>query len=98
MRRAIAAVLLAAALGSHCSFGQASTNAFEIPEGMRAIAIGSNAIPVGTSVKPGDRVDLLATYHDPRTRQEVTRMVMQNVSVLAVDKSVTLPRRRIKWS
>jgi len=90
MRRAIAAVLLAAALGSHCSFGQASTNAFEIPEGMRAIAIGSNAIPVGTSVKPGDRVDLLATYHDPRTRQEVTRMVMQNVSVLAVDKSVTL--------
>jgi Flp pilus assembly protein RcpC/CpaB len=90
MSRAIVVVILAAALSSHCAFGQASKNALKIPEGMRAVAISRNSIPVGASVKPGDRVDLLATYVDPRTRQEVTKMIMQNVLVLAVDKSVTL--------
>jgi len=70
--------------------GQASTLALDIPEGMRAIAIGvSEVIAVGTSIKPGDRVDILATYPEPRTRQELTKMLLQNVLVLAVNKGQT---------
>ena len=70
--------------------GQASTLALDIPEGMRAIAIGAGEVmAVGTSIKPGDHVDILATYPDPRTRQELTKMLLQNVLVLAVNKGQT---------
>src|SRR5206468_12545568 len=43
----------------------------------------------GTSVQPGDRVDIIATYQDPRTRQELTKMILQNVMVLAVNRGKT---------
>jgi pilus assembly protein CpaB len=70
--------------------GQTLGLAFDIPPGMRAIAIGAGEVmAVGTSVKPGDRVDILATYSDPRTRQELTKMLLQNVMVLAVNKGQT---------
>jgi pilus assembly protein CpaB len=70
--------------------GQAPTLAFKIPDGMRAIAIGAGEVmAVGTMVQPGDHVDILATYHDPRTRQEITRMILQNVLVLAVNRGQT---------
>ncbi len=72
--------------------GQSAGIAWEIPKGMRAIAIGAGEIPaVGTAVKPGDHVDILATYTDPRTRQELTKMLLQNVLVLAVNKGQTDP-------
>ncbi len=72
--------------------GQGPSLAFEIPDGMRAIAIGASEIQaVGTSVKPGDRVDVLATYQDPRTHQELTKMILQNVLVLAVNRGQTDP-------
>ena len=44
---------------------------------------------VGTAVKPGDRVDILATYTHPTTRQETTQMILQNVLVLAVNRGQT---------
>ena len=70
--------------------GQDYTLAINIPEGMRAIAIGASEVTaVGTSVKPGDHVDILATYTDPRTREELTKMILQNVVVLAVNKGQT---------
>lgn len=70
--------------------GQAFTLALDIPPGMRAIAIGAGELTaVGTSVKPGDHVDLIATYQDPRTRQVLTKMIMQDVLVLAVNKGET---------
>ena len=70
--------------------GQAPGLAFKIPDGMRAIAIGAGEVmAVGTMVQPGDKVDILATYHDPRTRQEITRMILQNVEVLAVNRGQT---------
>lgn len=57
---------------------------------MRAIAIGADEIKaVGTSVKPGDRVDILATYSEPNTHQETTQVILQNVLVLAVNKGET---------
>src|SRR5439155_17521609 len=59
-------------------------------DGMRAVAIGGDEIKfVGTSVQPGDRVDIIATYLDPRTRQELTKMILQNVMVLMVNRGKT---------
>ncbi len=70
--------------------GQGPTLAYEIPKGMRAIAIqAGEVLAVGTAVKPGDRVDILATYSDPVLRQETTQMILQNVLVLAVNKGET---------
>lgn len=70
--------------------GMVPTLAYKVPEGMRAIAIGAGEVmSVGTSVQPGDHVDIVATYHDPRTRQELTKMLMQNVLVLAVNRGQT---------
>ena len=69
---------------------QAPTLAIKVREGMRAIAIGaSEIIAVGTSIQPGDRVDIIATYLDPRTRQEITKMILQNVLVLMVNRGKT---------
>jgi len=90
MRPAIAAVILAAALGSQGAYVQAGTNTLEIPEGMRAIAVGVHAIPVNGSVKAGDRVELLTIYSDPQTGREVSKTIMKGALVLAVGKSVTL--------
>jgi len=70
--------------------GQGPSLAFDIPPGKRAIAIGVDEIKgVGATIKPGDRVDILATYTDPVNRQETTQMILQNVAVLAVDKGNT---------
>jgi pilus assembly protein CpaB len=70
--------------------GQVPTLAYDIPHGMRAIAIQAGEVmAVGTAVKPGDRVDILATYTSPTTRQETTQMILQNVLVLAVNKGET---------
>ena len=90
MRPAIAAMIVAVGFGGHFAFGQASTNTLGLSEGMQALAIGSNAIPFGASVNAGDRVDLLATYFDPRTKQELTIIYAQNVVVLDVNESVTV--------
>jgi pilus assembly protein CpaB len=57
---------------------------------MRAIAIGASEISAaGNAVKPGDHVDILATYSEPNTHQETTRAVLQNVLVLAVNQAET---------
>ncbi len=64
--------------------------AYDIPAGMRAIAIGAGeVIAVGSTVKPGDRIDILATYSDPVAHQETTQMILQNVLVLAVNQGET---------
>jgi len=70
--------------------GQTPSISYDIPEGMRAIAIAASEISaVGTAVKPGDHVDILATYSEPTTHQETTRLVLQNVLILAVNKGET---------
>ena len=87
-------LLSLSALCSATTFGQSNSqsHAFVISEGMRAIAIGGGAVTGAvTSVRAGDRVDILATYRDPRSKQEVTKMIMQNVLVLAVTKGKADP-------
>lgn len=72
--------------------GAAPTLAYKVPEGMRAIAIGAGEVmSVGASVQPGDHVDIVATYYDQRAKREVTKMLMQNVLVLAVNRGQTDP-------
>ena len=54
---------------------------------MRAVAIAVDEVKaVGNAVQPGDHVDLIATFQDPRTRQIITKMILQNVLVLFVDQ------------
>ncbi len=63
-----------------------------VPEGKRAIAIAANEVTaVGSVIKPGDRVDILATYRDPTAKEETTQMILQNVPVLAVNRGQTDP-------
>jgi pilus assembly protein CpaB len=60
--------------------------AIHVPPGKRAIAIAaSEVIAVGTMIKPGDHVDVLATYRDPEGKEETTQMILQNTPVLAVN-------------
>lgn len=58
-----------------------------IPEGMRAVSIGANEVKaVGASVKPGQYVDITATYTEPITKQQITHMILQRAKVLWVNK------------
>jgi pilus assembly protein CpaB len=69
---------------------QSPTLAFKVPEGMRAIAVACDEVKaVGTSIQPGDKIDILARYQDSRTRRELTKIILQNVQVLAVNRGVT---------
>lgn len=58
---------------------------FELPDGRRATTIHPRKIvsTVG-KVMPGGWVDILATYHDPHSRQDVTKVLVTNVLVLAL--------------
>jgi Flp pilus assembly protein CpaB len=57
---------------------------FVLP-GLQATTIGtSRVIDAGVTVKPGDRVDILATHHDARNRADVTKVLMTNVLVLGL--------------
>jgi pilus assembly protein CpaB len=68
--------------------GQTPSLSYNIPDGMRAIAIAASEISAaGNAVKPGDHIDILATYSEPNTHRETTRMVLQNVLVLAVNQA-----------
>jgi pilus assembly protein CpaB len=73
--------------------GQSPSISYDIPAGMRAIAIGASEISAaGGAVKPGDHVDILATYSEPNTHQETTRLVLQDVLVLFVNQAETNPQ------
>jgi len=55
-----------------------------IPSGKRAIAVkGDKVIGVSGFVNPGNRVDVLVTFKDPRTKLDVSKMVLEDVAVLA---------------
>jgi pilus assembly protein CpaB len=70
--------------------GEAFTMAYKVHDGMRAVAISVDEVRgVGTSVQPNDHVDIIATFQDQRTRQVTTKMILQNVLVLFVDKGRT---------
>jgi len=68
-----------------------------ITPGLRAVTIPVNEISgVGKLVKPGDRVDLIAVIKDKTSKDQskISRIMLQDVSVLAVGRFVSgnLPR------
>ncbi len=57
--------------------------------GQRAIAVkGDKVIGLSGLVRPGHRVDVLVTLADPRTKGEVTKVVLENVLVLATGTQI----------
>jgi pilus assembly protein CpaB len=56
-----------------------------IPMGMRAITLDMNEITgVAGNIMPGSHIDILQTFHDDKTGDQMSRTILQNVKVLAV--------------
>jgi pilus assembly protein CpaB len=57
--------------------------------GKRAIAVkGDKVIGISGFINPGNRVDVLVTLKNPRTKVEKTKMVLDNVLVLATGTQI----------
>jgi pilus assembly protein CpaB len=55
-----------------------------ITPGKRAVAAkGDKVIGIAGFINPGNRVDVLVTMTDPRTKSEITKIVLENILVLA---------------
>jgi pilus assembly protein CpaB len=60
-----------------------------IKPGMRAVAVkGDKVIGISGFIQPGNRVDVLVTMKDPTTKNEITKMVLSNVLVLATGTEI----------
>ena len=60
-----------------------------IKRGMRAVAVkGDKVIGISGFIQPGNRVDVLVTMRDPLTKNEITKMVLSNVLVLAAGTEI----------
>ncbi|NLP13769.1 MAG: Flp pilus assembly protein CpaB [Clostridium sp.] len=65
------------------------TLAFNLPVGKRAMAVNvSEQIAVGYLIKPGDTVDVIANFSGANNEPNMTKIVIQNVTVLAVGKNM----------
>ncbi len=69
--------------------GQQPGLTFTIPAGKRAITVAVNeVVGVGGFVKPGDLVDVLATFEKEFMGEDSTLSLLQGVQVLAVSQSM----------
>lgn len=60
-----------------------------LQQGRRAIAVkGDKIIGISGFIKPGDRVDVLVTVKDPNGDIEKTKIVLQNILVLATGTQI----------
>jgi pilus assembly protein CpaB len=60
-----------------------------VKPGKRAIAVkGDKVIGISGFIQPGNRVDVLVTMKDPRTKRDVTKLVLENVLVLATGTEI----------
>lgn len=60
-----------------------------IKPGKRAIAVkGDKVIGISGFILPGNRVDVLVTMTDPRTKSEVTKLVLENIPILATGTQI----------
>ena len=60
-----------------------------IKPGNRAIAVkGDKVIGISGFVRPGNRLDVLVTLKDPRSKKDVTKTVLENVLVLATGTEI----------
>ena len=57
--------------------------------GKRAVAVkGDEVIGISGFIQPGNQVDVLVTLTDPRTKTEVTKLVLEKIPVLATGKEI----------
>lgn len=62
---------------------------FLVPEGMRAVTVALDQVSgVAGLAKPGDHVDVIATFDLPGSEMTVSRIVLQDVEVLAVGSQI----------
>jgi pilus assembly protein CpaB len=60
-----------------------------VKHGYRAIAVkGDKIIGISGFIKPGNRVDVLVTFTDPRNKREITKIVLENILVLATGQKM----------
>lgn len=60
-----------------------------IPSGKRAIAVkGDKVIGLSGLIQPGNRVDVLVSVANPETQTEVTKIVLQDILVLAANTQI----------
>jgi Flp pilus assembly protein CpaB len=67
------------------AFRSAPSPAFTIPYGFVAMSVDLTATnAVGGSIKPGDTIDLMATYNDTQPKGGETQYAMTNVKVIGI--------------
>ena len=55
-----------------------------VKQGMRAVSVAGNKVAgIAGLINPGNRVDVLITTTDPKTQKQTTKLVLDNVLVLA---------------
>ena len=55
-----------------------------VKEGKRAVSVkGNKVIGISGLIQPMNNVDVLVTIEDPKTKKDVTKMVLENILVLA---------------
>ena len=60
-----------------------------IKPGMRALAVkGDKVLGISGFINPGNRVDILVTMTDKKRKRETTKIVLQNIHVLATGKEI----------
>ena len=60
-----------------------------VTPGKRAIAVkGDKVIGISGFINPGNRVDVLVTLQDPRDKMEMTKLVLENIPVLATGTQI----------
>ena len=71
-------------------FGASTRLAAQLPEGKRAFTIGISDVGGGGFINPGDRVDVILTKTEDG--QLLSKVIMQDVPVIAVDRSLNKER------
>ena len=60
-----------------------------VKKGMRAVSVSGNKVAgIAGFINPGNRVDVMVTTTDPKTQKETTKLVLDNVLVLAAGTQV----------
>jgi pilus assembly protein CpaB len=70
--------------------------------GKRAIAVkGDKVIGISGFIQPGNLVDVLVTLTDPRSKKEVTKLVLEKIPVLATGTEIQENGKRVilrRWT
>ncbi len=60
-----------------------------LAKGKRAVSVkGNKVMGISGFIRPGNRVDVLVTLENPKTKKETTKLVMNNVPVLATGTQI----------